>query len=78
MKSSKMKHQNLVQVNYELTFSRRLSLPPDSDVVEAVELCLKSLTHVFSWVPLTTAITSRLLAAVFHFAALGLHTRVKQ
>jgi hypothetical protein len=42
-----------------------------------VELSLKCLTHVFSWVPLTTAITSRLLSAVFHFAALGLHTRVR-
>jgi hypothetical protein len=38
---------------------RRLALPPDSDVIEAVELSLKCLTHVFSWVPLTTAITSR-------------------
>jgi hypothetical protein len=64
----------IIRVNTPL---RRLSLPLDSDVIEAVELCLKSLTHVFSWVPLTTAITSRLLSAVFQLAALGLHSRVR-
>lgn len=47
--------------------------PPEADVVEAAGLALQCITHLFTWVPLSTVITARLLASIFHFAALGLH-----
>jgi hypothetical protein len=47
--------------------------PPEASVVEASALALRCLTHLFTWIPLTTVITARLLASIFHFATLGLH-----
>ena len=47
--------------------------PPEGSIVEASALALKCLTHLFTWVPLTTVITARLLAAIFHFVTLGFH-----
>jgi len=46
---------------------------PEPSVVEASALALKCLTHLFTWVPLTTVITARLLASIFHFVTLGFH-----
>ena len=40
--------------------------------VEVATLALKCLSHLFTWVPLTTVISPRLLASVFHFAGLGI------
>ena len=42
------------------------------DVVEVATLALKCLIHLFTWVPLSTVISPRLLAAIFHFAGLGI------
>ena len=42
------------------------------DVVEVATLALKCLSHLFTWVPLSTVISPRLLAAIFHFAGLGI------
>lgn len=47
--------------------------PPEERIVEAAIIALKSLTHLFTWVPLTTVITARLLASIFHFVTLGFH-----
>lgn len=62
--------------------TNRLALhlsPPEASIVEASALALKCLTHLFTWVPLTTVITARLLASIFHFVTLGFHcTKVKK
>ena len=34
---------------------------------------LRCLTHLFTWIPLTTVISARLLASIFHFVTLGFH-----
>ena len=47
------------------------STTPDG-AVEIATLALKCLSHLFTWVPLTTVISHRLLASVFHFAGLGI------
>ena len=47
----------------------------DTGVVDAVDIAtvaLKCLNHLFTWVPLSTVISPRLLAAIFHFAGLGI------
>jgi len=40
--------------------------------VEVTTLALKCLAHLFTWVPLTTVISPRLLASIFHFAGLAI------
>ena len=40
--------------------------------VETTTLALRCLAHLFTWVPLTTVISPRLLASVFHFAGLAI------
>ena len=42
------------------------------DAVEVATVALKCLNHLFTWVPLSTVIEPRLLAAIFHFAGLGI------
>ena len=47
--------------------------PISSDAsVEVTTLALRCLAHLFTWVPLTTVISPRLLASVFHFAGLAI------
>ena len=36
-------------------------------------VALRCLTHLFTWIPLTTVISARLLASIFHFVTLGFH-----
>ena len=36
-------------------------------------IALRCLTHLFTWIPLTTVISARLLASIFHFVTLGFH-----
>ena len=47
-------------------------LDAGTDVVEVATVALKCLNHLFTWVPLSTVISSRLLASIFHFAGLGI------
>ena len=42
--------------------------------VEVATLALRCLSHLFTWVPLSTVISQRLLASTFHFAGLGIPT----
>lgn len=44
----------------------------NDEAVEVATVALKCLNHLFTWVPLTTVISPRLLASVFHFAGLGI------
>lgn len=53
-------------------------LSGNAQAVDVTVLALKCLTHLFSWVPLNTVISSRLLASVFHFAGLGIPVVVNQ
>ena len=43
-----------------------------ASAVEVTTLALRCVAHLFTWVPLTTVISPRLLASVFHFAGLGI------
>lgn len=48
------------------------SLPPlDANDYNLSLLSLHCLSHLFSWIPLSTTITPRLLSTIFHFAAFG-------
>jgi len=48
------------------------SLPPlDAQSQYIAHLALNCLSHLFSWIPLSTTITPALLSTVFHYAAFG-------
>ncbi|WAQ95777.1 XPO6-like protein, partial [Mya arenaria] len=48
------------------------ALPPlDSSTQELCALTLNCLSHLFSWVPLSSFITPTLLSTIFHFAGFG-------
>ncbi|XP_013378925.1 exportin-6-like, partial [Lingula anatina] len=48
------------------------SIPPlDSESHHTCVLALNCLSHLFSWIPLSTTITPNLLSTIFHFAAFG-------
>lgn len=51
-------------------------LDPESEQV--CSLALDCLTHLFSWIPLSTSITPTLLTTIFHFARFGCDTRAKK
>ncbi|XP_069761396.1 exportin-6 isoform X5 [Narcine bancroftii] len=51
-------------------------LDPESEHV--CSLALDCLTHLFSWIPLSTSITPTLLTTIFHFARFGCDTRAKK
>ncbi|XP_037073807.1 exportin-6-like [Pollicipes pollicipes] len=48
-----------------------LMAPLDGETTHIVALTLKCLCQLFSWVPLSSMITSELVTAVFHFASVG-------
>ena len=43
----------------------------DRASLQLASLGLQCLSHLFSWVPLSTTITPQLLSTIFHFAAFG-------
>ena len=48
------------------------SLPPlDASSHNIAVLALNCLAHLFSWIPLSSTITSSLLSTIFHFAGFG-------
>ena len=48
------------------------SLPPlDTESHQQSVLVLNCLSHLFSWIPLSTTITPALLSTIFHFAGFG-------
>ena len=48
------------------------SLPPlDQSAQELSLLALNCLSHLFSWIPLSSTITPQLLSTIFHFAVFG-------
>ncbi|XP_078274095.1 exportin-6 isoform X1 [Rhinoraja longicauda] len=51
-------------------------LDPESEHV--CSLALDCLTHLFSWIPLSTSITPALITTIFHFARFGCDTRAKK
>uniref|UniRef100_UPI00398EC4A9 exportin-6 isoform X2 n=1 Tax=Pristiophorus japonicus TaxID=55135 RepID=UPI00398EC4A9 len=51
-------------------------LDPESEHI--CSLALDCLTHLFSWIPLSTNITPTLLTTIFHFARFGCDTRAKK
>ena len=59
-------------LNREDSAIGHLGQMPADRAVEVATLVLKCLSHLFTWVPLTTVISPRLLASVFHFAGLGI------
>ncbi|KAH3872942.1 hypothetical protein DPMN_036164 [Dreissena polymorpha] len=52
------------------------ALPPlDSATQELCALSLNCLSHLFSWIPLSSFITPTLLSTIFHFAGFGCETQ---
>ena len=48
------------------------SLPPLDNASSQISLlALNCLSHLFSWIPLSSTITSSLLSTIFHYAAFG-------
>ena len=53
------------------------ALPPlDVPSHQLAVLCLNCLSHLFSWIPLSSTITPSLLSTIFHFAGFGCDTTV--
>ena len=53
------------------------ALPPlDASSHQLAVLCLNCLSHLFSWIPLSSTITPSLLSTIFHFAGFGCDTAV--
>ena len=71
--SDPMMFSNFTQSLLSVATNKLQLSAPEPSVVEASALALKCLTHLFTWVPLTTVITARLLASIFHFVTLGFH-----
>ena len=71
--SDPMMFSNFTQSLLSVATNKLQLSAPEHSVVEASALALKCLTHLFTWVPLTTVITARLLASIFHFVTLGFH-----
>ena len=56
---------------------RRLSMKPLDPESEAIALAsLKCLTHLFSWIPLSSLITPSLVNTIFIYASIGTDPRV--
>lgn len=61
-------------------YSKLLCQPMAALDNESHQLCclvLECLSHLFSWIPLSTNITPSLLASIFHFARFGCDLRTK-
>lgn len=50
--------------------------PLDSDCEEVAALALKCLTHSFTWVPLSSHITPKLLSLIFQYAVVDAQSQV--
>ncbi|KAK2152122.1 hypothetical protein LSH36_339g04009 [Paralvinella palmiformis] len=72
--SSPVQSRNLVSNLFKSPQShvQTESLPPlDAQSQYIAHLALNCLSHLFSWIPLSTTITPALLSTVFHYAAFG-------
>ena len=63
-------------VNHWLTLQTALSVPLlSSSCYFCCSLCLKILSHIFGWCHLPTAVTSRVISALFQYSSLTLKTK---